>query len=132
MVGLEGEFYSLLSLMQTELYVKVGEGMYTMRRCLDDRAFDEGKICEGALTEGLCYGIMSLDYGQWMIGSAPVTVTRAVYTALQRAIDRHDSRILWRAKKRSGVFAPLDVLLEERPGSGLISVDIYNTSLIER
>lgn len=86
----------------------------------------------GPWLKDFAVGIMSLDYGQWMIGSAPFTVTRKVYTALQMAIDRHDSRILWRTKKRSGVFAPLDLLPEEHQGSILISVDIYSTNQMER
>ena len=50
MIGLKGEFHSLLSLMQTKLQIETREGMYTMRRCLDARVLNEGKIGKGTLT----------------------------------------------------------------------------------
>lgn len=46
MVGLEGELDALLLLMKIEMQIEMRGCMYTVRRCLDDRIFDQSEIGE--------------------------------------------------------------------------------------
>ncbi len=58
MVRFEGELYPLSTLMEAELKIEMGEGMYAMRGCLYINIFYQGQIIEGTDPLGSrCQGI---------------------------------------------------------------------------